>query len=159
MSRSTPAPPPRLMTVAQAAEHLGTTTSKLYELVASRAIRSVRISRAIRIPQDNLDRLTADVCRNLATPGADNQRSSHQRPDPREHLDQPDHAPDQGSSSPTHQRPTSDPVPIPDRRHSEQQPSEPRQPNSRETRNRSTDLHPRATRQRVDAESPREARS
>jgi excisionase family DNA binding protein len=59
MSRSTAAPPPRLLTVAQAAEHLGTTPSKLYELVAKRSIPSVRIGRAIRIPQDDLDRLGA----------------------------------------------------------------------------------------------------
>ncbi len=57
MSRSTAAPPPRLLTVAQAAERLGTTTSKLYELAAMRSIPSVRIGRAIRIPQDDLDRL------------------------------------------------------------------------------------------------------
>lgn len=57
MSRSTTAPPPRLLTVAQAADHLGTTTSRLHELVSSHAITNVRICRAIRIPQYALDQL------------------------------------------------------------------------------------------------------
>lgn len=49
MSRSPTASTPRLLTVARAAEHLGTTTSAFYELIARRAVPSVRIGRAIRI--------------------------------------------------------------------------------------------------------------
>lgn len=149
---------PHMLTVVQGADHLSTTTSKLYELGAKHAIPSVRIGRAIRIPQATLDppapRPDEPEVRTSAVV-----RSSHLQTDPREHLAQPDHAPDQRSSSPTHRRSTSDAVPMPERHHREQQASEPRQPNSRETRDPGTDLHPCATRRRVDAESPREARS
>lgn len=158
MSKATPAPPPHLLTVAEAADHLDTTTSNLYELAAKRTIPSVRIGRAIRIPQEGLDRLAADVCHDPTAHQAD-QRTSHQRSDPSAQLDQTQHAPHQLSSSPTLQRPASDPDPMPERQHSEHQPSEPPHPNSCEATNPATDLHPRATRPRVDAASPREALS
>jgi excisionase family DNA binding protein len=127
MSPSTTAPPPRLLTVAQAADHLGTTTSKLYELVASRALASVRIGRAIRIPQYALDQL--------------------------------DRSGDQRRSSPSPHGSAADTVPMLERSHSAQYPGEPRQPNSREAARSVTDLHRCATRRRVDAGRPREARS
>ncbi len=133
MSPSTGAPPPRLLTVAQAAEHLDTTTSRLYELAAAHAIPSVRIGRAIRIPQDALD-----------------------PPAPR--PDEPE-VRTSAAARTSHLQSTSDAVPMPERHHREQQASEPRQPNSREAPSAATDLHPRATRRRVDAESPRQARS
>jgi excisionase family DNA binding protein len=138
MSPSTPAPPTRLLPVAQAAEQLSTTASTLYELAASHAVPSVRIGRAIRIPAAALHRLQNE---------------------PAEYLAQPDRAADRRSISTAQQRPTSDVGPMPDHRHGEQQASEPRQPNSCETRDPDTDLHPRATRRRVDAKRPREAQS
>jgi excisionase family DNA binding protein len=63
MSPSTPAPLPRLLTVAQAADHLDSTTSKLHELVAPHALPSVRIGRAIRIPRDAVSRLASRPAR------------------------------------------------------------------------------------------------
>lgn len=56
MPRSTTALPPRLLTVAEAATYLGTTTSWLYELVARHDIPCVRIGRAVRITGDALSR-------------------------------------------------------------------------------------------------------
>jgi len=161
MPPSTIAPPPRLLTAAQAAACLGTTTSKLYELVARHAIPSVRIGRAIRSPR---------------TPSTDSRpgpprpsprcvrstnltRTSRFLREPREQLAQADHAPDRISSSPPHRLPTSDAVPMAERCHRERQTSEHPQPNSREAPSPDTELHPRATGPRIDAESPEEARS
>ena len=126
MSRSTAASSPRLLTVAEAAEDLGTATSRLYALVARHAIPSVRIGRAIRILQDALDQL--------------------------------DRSGDQRRCSPSPHRSASGTVPMPQRSHSAQRPGDRRQPNSRETGNSVTCMHPRATHRRVDAERPREAR-
>jgi excisionase family DNA binding protein len=138
MSPSTPAAPTRLLSVAQAAERLSTTASALYELVASQVIASVRIGRTIRIPEAALHRLQNE---------------------PAEHLAQPERATDRRSISTAQPHLTSAAVPMPDRRHREQQASDPRQADSCETRNPDTDLHPCATSRRVDAESTREARS
>jgi excisionase family DNA binding protein len=159
MSRSTTAPPPRLLTVAQAAERLDATTSKLYELVAKRSIPSVRIGRAIRIPQDDLDRLVSSTGAAPATVRHD----EHQRTS-RVYLgdeleDRSCRDDSLGRRSGTEaRRPTSATVPMPERSHGVHDPSERGQPDSRETAKSDTDLHPRATRRRVDAESPREAR-
>jgi excisionase family DNA binding protein len=77
MSRPTAAPAPRQLTVARAAGYLGTTTSALDELVARRAIPSVRIGRAIRIAQDDLDRLVISAGEAEATAHlADHQNTS-----------------------------------------------------------------------------------
>jgi excisionase family DNA binding protein len=138
MSPSTPASPSRLLPVAQAAEQLSTTASSLYELVASHAIPSVRIGRAIRIPEAALEGLQNEPAENLA---------------------QPDRAADRRNISTAQQRPTSDAGPMPDHRDREQQASEPRKPNSCETRDPDTDLHPRTTRRRVDGQRHRESRS
>lgn len=56
MSPSTPAWPTRLLPGPQAAEQLATTAPTLYELVANHAIASVRIGRAIRLPEAALHR-------------------------------------------------------------------------------------------------------
>lgn len=159
LSPSTRAPLPRLVTVTQAADHLDSTTSKLYELVARHALPSVRIGRAIRIP---------------GTPPATSRPGP---PEPRPRFAPSTSLVPTGSRAtpasslnsttlliasarvPPHPRPTSDAVPMPDRRHREQQASDPRQPNSCETRNPDTDLHPRATCRRVDTDRTREARS
>jgi excisionase family DNA binding protein len=117
MSPSTPASPIRLLPVAQAAEQVSTTAATLYELVASHAIPSDRIGRAIRPPEAALHRLQNE---------------------PAEYLAQADRAADRRSISTAQQRPTSDAVPMPDRRHREQQASEPRKPNSCETRDPDT---------------------
>jgi excisionase family DNA binding protein len=158
MSRSTTGPPPRLLTVAQTAEHLGTTTSKVYELVAKRSIPSVRFGRAIRIPQDDLDRLVSSAGEAQAPRHDDRQRTS--RVDPGDELEERSCREDSlGRRSGTEaRRPTSATVPMPERSHSAHDPSERRQPNSRETAKSDTDLHPGATRRRVDAELPLEAR-
>jgi excisionase family DNA binding protein len=158
MSRSTAAPPPRLLTVAQAAERLDTTTSKLYELIAKRSIPGVRIGRAIRIPQDDLDRLVSSAGEVQAPRHDDHQRTS--RVDLGDELEDRNRRDDSvGRRSGTEaRRPTSATVAIPERSHSAHDPSERRQPDSRETAKSDTDLHPRATRRRVDAEHPREAR-
>jgi excisionase family DNA binding protein len=66
MSPSIPAPPTRLLPVAQAAEQLTTTASTLYELVASHAIPSDRIGRANRIPETALHRLQNEPAEYLA---------------------------------------------------------------------------------------------
>lgn len=63
-----PASPTRLLPVAQAAEQLSTTASTLYELVASYAVPSVRIGRAIRIPAAALHRLQNEPAEYLAQP-------------------------------------------------------------------------------------------
>jgi excisionase family DNA binding protein len=63
MSRAIAAPLPRLLTVAQAADHLDSTTSKLYELVARHALPSVRIGRVIRIPRDAVSPLASRPAR------------------------------------------------------------------------------------------------
>jgi excisionase family DNA binding protein len=159
MAPSTPAPLPRLRSVAQAADHLDSTTSKLHELVARHALPSVRIGRAIRIPRDAVSRLASRPARaetevrpfNLA-------RTDRLESDPRE-LARLDHAADRISNGAPHRRLTSDAGPKAARCHREQQTSEPRQPDSREAANPDTDLHPCATGRRVDAESTREARS
>jgi excisionase family DNA binding protein len=159
MSRSTTAPPPRLLTVAQAAERLDTTTSRLYELVAKRSIRSVRFGRAVRILQDHLDLLVNSAGEAPATVRHDeHQRTS--RVDPGDELEDRNRREDfLGRRSGTEaRRPTSATVAIPERSHSAHDASERRQPDSRETAKSDTDLHPGATRRRVDAESPREAR-
>jgi excisionase family DNA binding protein len=104
MSPSTPASPTRLLPVARAAEQLSTTASTLYELVASHAVPSVHIGRAIRIPEAALHRLQNE---------------------PAVHLAQPDRAADRRSISTAQRRPTSDAGPMPDRRHREQQANEP----------------------------------
>jgi excisionase family DNA binding protein len=77
MSKATPAPPPRLLTVAEAADHLDTTTSNLYEFVAKRNIPSVRIGRAIRIPQEG-PRPTRR--RRLSRPRSAPNRPAHEPP-------------------------------------------------------------------------------
>jgi excisionase family DNA binding protein len=129
VSRSTAAPPVPLMTVTQAAERLGTSTSELYELVARRAVPSVRIGRAIRIPQDDL-----------------------------EDLDQLERSGDPRRSS-TSRRPVSDPGSSPERNLGARHPGEDPQPHSREAASQDTDLHPRATRRRVDGQRRRASRS
>jgi excisionase family DNA binding protein len=158
MSRSTAAPPPRLLTVAQAAERLDTTTSKLYELVAKRSIPSVRIGRAIRIPQDDLDRLVGSAGEAQSPRHDDHQRTS--RVDLGDELEDRSRRDDAlGRRNDTEaRRPTSATVPMPERSHAAYDPSERGQPDSREPARSDTDLHPRATRRRVDAESPRGAR-
>jgi excisionase family DNA binding protein len=45
---------PRLLTIAQAAERLGLSRSKLYELIAAGEISTVRIGRSRRIIPDDL---------------------------------------------------------------------------------------------------------
>jgi excisionase family DNA binding protein len=45
---------PRLLTVPQAAEHLGVSRSKLYELIAAGEITTVRVGRARRIAPADL---------------------------------------------------------------------------------------------------------
>ncbi|TVR22635.1 MAG: DNA-binding protein [Nitriliruptor sp.] len=159
MPRSTIPPPPRLLTVAEAAGYLGTTTSLLYELVASHDIPSVRIGRAIRIPGDALNRLASrntqgetEVC------ASDLARTDRLASDSREHLARSDHA-DRPISSPPYRRPTFDAVRIADRCHCGRQTSGHPRPNSREAPSPDTDLHPRATGPRVDAECREEARS
>jgi excisionase family DNA binding protein len=159
MPRSTTALPPRLLTVAEAATYLGTTTSWLYELVARHDIPCVRIGRAVRISGDALNRLASrnaqaetEVC------PSDLARTNRLASDSREHLARSGH-PDRLSSSPPRRSPTSDAVPMADRCHRGQQTREHPQPNSREAPSRDTDLHPRATGPRVDAECREEARS
>lgn len=49
----------RLITIVQAAEIIGLSRSKLYELLASRELPSVRIGRARRIDLADLDRFIA----------------------------------------------------------------------------------------------------
>jgi hypothetical protein len=84
MSPSTPAPPTRLLPVAQAAEQVSTTAATLYELVASHAIPSDRIGRAI-IPDAALigSRTSPpSISHNLIAPGIDeaSARRSNARP-------------------------------------------------------------------------------
>jgi len=131
----------------------------LYELVASHAIPSVRIGRAIRIPGDAINRLASrntqgetKVC------ASDLARKDRLASDSREHLARSDHA-DRPISSPPYRRPTSDTVRIVDRCHPGQQTSEHLRPNSREAPSPGTDLHPGATGPRVDAQSSAEART
>lgn len=161
MSRSTAASTARLLTVAQAAERVGTTTPKLYELVARRAIPNVRIGRAIRIAPADLDRLVSRDGEAEATAHhADHQHTS--RLDSGGELEDHGRRDDslgQRRSGTAARRPTSATVSMPERSHSPQDLSERRQPNSRETAKSDTDLHPGATRGRVDAELPRAARS
>jgi excisionase family DNA binding protein len=144
MSRSTTAPPPRLLTVAHAAERLNTTTSKLYELVAKRSIRSVRFGRAVRILQDHLDLLVNSAGEAPATVRHDeHQRTS--RVDPGDELEDRNRREDfLGRRSGTEaRRPTSATVAIPERSHSAHDASEPRQPNSCETARSRHRLAPR----------------
>jgi excisionase family DNA binding protein len=158
MSRSTAGPPPRLLTVAQAAERLDTTTSQLYELVAKRSIPSVRIGRAVRIPQDGLDRLVNSAGGAQATVRHDEHQRTSRFDAGDEHEDRSCREDSLRRRSGTEaRRPTSATVPMPERSHSAHDLSERRQPNSRETAKADTDLHPGATRQRVDTELPREA--
>jgi excisionase family DNA binding protein len=138
MSPSTPASPTRLLPGPQAAEQLGTTASTRYELVASHAIPSNGIGRAIRLPEVALHRRQSE---------------------PADPLARADRAADRRSSSTAQRRPTSDTGPKAARCHREQQPSEPRHPHSCEAACPDTYLHPRATRRRVDAKRPREAQS
>ena len=50
------APNKLLLTIAEAAQLLGLGRSKVYELIASGAIESVRIGRARRVPASALER-------------------------------------------------------------------------------------------------------
>jgi excisionase family DNA binding protein len=138
MSPSTPASRTRLLPGPQAAEQLGTPASTLYELVGSHAIPSNGIGRAIRLPAAALHR---------------------RRSEPADRLAHADRAADRRNGSTLQQRRTSDARPKAARCLCEQQTSEPRHPDSREAASPDTDLHPRATRRRVDANRPREAPS
>lgn len=50
-----------LLTVPEAAEALGLSRSKLYELITRRAVRSVRIDGSRRVPVEALEAYVADL--------------------------------------------------------------------------------------------------